>query len=56
MAWEAYKKKFLEEVATLANQGNNILNFAYLMRRILTSRDVNIRLTSKQVNAMSDLE
>lgn len=50
------EKKILDELVNLFRQGNNILEFAYLIHRIFTSKDVGIRLTNKQVNTMRNLE
>lgn len=53
---ESFKDKFLREVAKIAGQGNNILNFYYAMHRILTAIDANTGLDILQKEAMRDLE
>lgn len=54
--WKAFKLKFLDEVTRIATQGNNILNFYYVIHRLLPARDANISLDLRQKKTMRDLE
>lgn len=54
--WEAFESKFQDEVAKIARQGNNILNFCYVVHRLLTTRDANTSLVLRQKEVIKDLE